>query len=281
MWQPCGRAASIVVDPAVGRLTGADSGAGRLPDPEHLEALADLLLRNPTALPLDLAGRRVVVSAGGTREPLDPVRYLGNRSSGRQGYALALVAAARGADVTLVSANVSLPDPPAVTVVPVRDARDLQLAMTKLTAGADAVVMAAAVADFRPASLGATKIKKRAGQEPAPLALVQNPDILVGIAAPGPDRPAVVVGFAAETGDEHGSVLDYARDKLARKGCDLLVVNRVDGGRAFEVADNAGAILSADGSRPVQIPFGPKTVLAAAVCDAIARRLDHTRERPE
>jgi len=271
----------IVVDPAVGRLTGADSGAGRLPDPEHLEALADLLLRNPTALPLDLAGRRVVISAGGTREPLDPVRYLGNRSSGRQGYALALVAAARGADVTLVSANVSLPDPPAVTVVPVRDARDLQLAMTKLTAGADAVVMAAAVADFRPASLGATKIKKRAGQEPSPLALVQNPDILVGIAAPGPDRPAVVVGFAAETGDEHGSVLDYARDKLARKGCDLLVVNRVDGGRAFEVADNAGAILSADGTRPVQIPLGPKTVLAAAVCDAIARRLDHPRERAE
>ena len=99
------------------------------------------------------------------------------------------------------------------------------------------------------------------------------------------------VGFAAETGDEHGSVLDYARDKLARKGCDLLVVNRVDGGRAFEVADNAGAILSADGSQPVQIPFGPKTVLAAAVCDAVARRLDrsgdprppgpHTRESPE
>jgi phosphopantothenoylcysteine decarboxylase/phosphopantothenate--cysteine ligase len=91
----------------------------------------------------------------------------------------------------------------------------------------------------------------------------------------------VVVGFAAETGDEHGSVLDYARDKLARKGCDLLVVNRVDGGRAFEVADNAGAILSADGTRPVQIPLGPKTVLAAAVCDAIARRLDHPRERAE
>jgi len=270
----------VVVDPAVGRLTGTDSGAGRLPDAEHIEALADLLLRNAAALPRDLAGRRVVISAGGTREPLDPVRYLGNRSSGRQGYALALVAAARGADVTLVSANVSLADPPAVTVVPVRDARDLQLAMSKHTPGADAVVMAAAVADFRPANLGATKIKKRAGQEPAPLALVQNPDILVGLAAPGPDRPAVVVGFAAETGDDQGSVLDYARDKLARKGCDLLVVNRVDGGRAFEVADNAGAILSADGRTPVQIPLGPKTVLAAAVCDAVARLLDNG-ERPK
>ena len=271
----------IVIEPAVGRLTGADSGAGRLPDAEHLEALAELLLQRSGALPYDLAGRRVVISAGGTREPLDPVRYLGNRSSGRQGYALALVAAARGADVTLVSANVSLADPPAVTVVPVHDARDLQLAMSKLTPGSDAVVMAAAVADFRPAATGATKIKKRAGREPDPLVLVQNPDVLAELSAPGPDRPAVVVGFAAETGDEHGSVLDYARDKLARKGCDLLVVNRVDGGRAFEVTDNAGVILAADSSDPVQIPFGPKTVLAAAVWDAISARLDPAREPPQ
>ncbi len=270
----------VVIDPAVGRLTGADSGAGRLPDAEHLEALAELLLQQHAALPHDLAGRRIVVSAGGTREPLDPVRYLGNRSSGRQGYALALVAAARGAQVTLVSANVSLPDPPAVTVIPVHDARDLQLAMTKLSPGVDAVVMAAAVADFRPAATGATKIKKRPGLEPEPLALVQNPDVLAGLAVPGPDRPRVVVGFAAETGDEHGSVLDYARDKLARKGCDLLVVNRVDGGRAFEVTDNAGVILAADGSDPVQIPLGPKTLLAAAVCEAISARLGPAREPP-
>ena len=261
------------MEPAVGRLTGADSGAGRLPDPEHIEAVADLLLRDPGALPHDLAGRRIVISAGGTREPLDPVRYLGNRSSGRQGYALALVAAARGADVTLVSANVGLPDPPAVTVIPVHDARDLEVAMAKLTPGADAVVMAAAVADFRPASTGPTKIKKRQGLGPEPLTLVQNPDILAGIAAAGPDRPPVVVGFAAETGDEQGSALDYARDKLARKGCDLLVLNRVDGGRAFEVADNAGVLLAADGAAPVQIPLGPKTVLASALCDAIAGRL--------
>jgi phosphopantothenoylcysteine decarboxylase/phosphopantothenate--cysteine ligase len=271
----------VVVDPAVGRLTGADSGAGRLPDAEHLEALAELLLLRAGALRRDLAGRRVVISAGGTREPLDPVRYLGNRSSGRQGYALALVAAARGAQVTLVSANVTLTDPPAVTVVPVHDARDLQRAMAEQSSGADVVVMAAAVADFRPTATGETKIKKRPGQEPEPLVLVQNPDVLAGIAAPGPGRPAVVVGFAAETGDEHGSVLDYARDKLARKGCDLLVVNRVDGGRAFEVADNAGVILAADRADPVQIPLGPKTVLAAAVCDAISARLDPAREPPQ
>ena len=270
-----------VVDPAVGRLTGADSGAGRLPDAEHLEALAELLLRRPDALPRDLAGRRIVISAGGTREALDPVRFLGNRSSGRQGYALALVAAARGAKVTLVAANVALPDPPAVTVVGVQDARDLHRVMTEQAVGADAVVMAAAVADFRPTTAGRTKIKKRAGQDPEPLTLVQNPDILAGLAAPGPDRPEVVVGFAAETGDDQGSILDYARDKLSRKGCDLLVLNRVDGGRAFEVADNAGVILSADSKDEVQIPLGPKTLLAAAVCDAIAARLDPTRRTPQ
>jgi phosphopantothenoylcysteine decarboxylase/phosphopantothenate--cysteine ligase len=155
----------------------------------------------------------------------------------------------------------------------VHDARDLEAAMTKLTPEADAVVMAAAVADFRPASTGPTKIKKRTGIEPEPLTLTKNPDILAGIAAPGPDRPAVVVGFAAETGDADGTALDYARDKLARKGCDLLVLNRVDGGRAFEVADNAGILLAADGAEPVQVPLGPKTVLAAVLCDAIAARL--------
>ena len=270
-----------VVDPAVGRLTGATVGAGRLPDAEHLEVLAELLLRRPDALPRDLAGRRIVISAGGTREALDPVRFLGNRSSGRQGYALALVAAARGAKVTLVAANVALPDPPAVTVVGVQDARDLHRVMTEQAVGADAVVMAAAVADFRPTTAGRTKIKKRAGQDPEPLTLVQNPDILAGLAAPGPDRPEVVVGFAAETGDDQGSILDYARDKLSRKGCDLLVLNRVDGGRAFEVADNAGVILSADSKDEVQIPLGPKTLLAAAVCDAIAARLDPTRRTPQ
>jgi len=271
----------VVIDPAVGRLTGADSGAGRLPDAEHIEALAELLLRDPAALPRDLAGRRLLISAGGTREALDPVRYLGNRSSGRQGYALALVAAARGAEVTLVSANVHLSDPPAVTVLTVTDARELDAAMTKLSPDADAVVMAAAVADFRPAALGASKIKKRPGQEPEPLRLVQNPDILVGLAAPGPDRPTVVVGFAAETGDERGSALDYARDKLARKGCDLLVLNRVDEGRAFEVTENAGVLLSANGSAPITIPLGPKTGLAGVVCGAIAASLRAARGRPE
>ncbi len=139
-----------MLDPAVGRLTGADSGVGRLPEPDHIVDLAMLLLRRADALPRDLVGRRILVTAGGTREPLDPVRYLGNRSSGKQGYAIALAAAARGADVTLVSANVTLVGPPGVTVVPVTDARELQLAVSKFSAEQDAVVMAAAVADFRP-----------------------------------------------------------------------------------------------------------------------------------
>jgi phosphopantothenoylcysteine decarboxylase/phosphopantothenate--cysteine ligase len=262
-----------VLEPAVGRLTGKDSGPGRLPEVDHIHAVGALLLAEPSALPHDLAGRRVVISAGGTREPLDPVRFLGNRSSGRQGHALALVAAARGADVTLVSANVSLDTPPGVTPVDATDARDLESAMTKYAAGADAVVMAAAVADFRPVHAGLTKIKKRVGQGPPTVELTENPDILAGLSRPGPDRARVVVGFAAETGDEHGTPLDYGRQKLVRKGCDLLVVNRVDQGRAFEVADNAGVILSADGSPAREIPFGPKTLLAAAVCDAISRCL--------
>jgi phosphopantothenoylcysteine decarboxylase/phosphopantothenate--cysteine ligase len=270
-----------VLDPAVGRLTGKDTGPGRLPEVEHIHAVGALLLARPSALPHDLAGRRVVISAGGTREPLDPVRFLGNRSSGRQGYALALVAAARGAEVTLVSANVSLAAPPGVSLVEVTDARDLDAAMVEQSAGADAVVMAAAVADFRPVLAGPTKIKKRAGQGPAAIDLVENPDILAGLSRPGPNRAAVVVGFAAETGDAHGTPLDYGADKLARKGCDLLVVNRVDDGRAFEVADNAGVILSADCSAPIEIPLGPKAVLAAAVCDVLARRLALSPNGPE
>lgn len=263
----------IVLDPAVGRLTGADSGAGRLPDPEHIAGLAALLLRRPDALPQDLAGRRIVITAGGTREPLDPVRYLGNRSSGRQGHAIALVAAARGAQVTLVAANVELPAPPGVHVVPVTDALSLQKATLRAVPGSDAVVMTAAVADFRPAQHRPSKIKKVPGRDPEPLALALNPDILAGLVGDrgGASRP-VIVGFAAETGDEHGSVLDYGRAKLARKGCDLLVVNEVSGGAAFGTRDNAATILAADGGA-TPVPLAHKTVLAAEICDAVATRL--------
>lgn len=263
---------TTVLDPAVGRLTGADSGVGRLPEPDHIVAMTMLLLRRPDALPRDLVGRHLLVTAGGTREPLDPVRYLGNRSSGKQGFAIALAAVARGAQVTLIACNTALVAPPGVRLVPVSDARELQAAVEKLARGTDAVVMAAAVADFRPKNLATSKIKKH-GTEPAVLELVTNPDILVGLVQSRQGGSPVIVGFAAETGDENGSMLDHGRAKLTRKGCDLLVVNDVHAGHGFEVDENAAVILSGDGSDPIEVPLGPKWGLAAVVCDQIARLL--------
>lgn len=264
---------TVVIDPAVGRLTGADSGAGRLPEPEHIAALAELLLRRPDALPRDLTGRRVLVTAGGTREALDPVRYLSNRSSGRQGYAIALLAAARGATVTLVAANTALTGPPRVTVVPVTSALELAAAVEQFAPDMDAVVMAAAVADYRPRAAAGTKMKKAPDGGSATLELVVNPDILAGLVAQRAGTHPVIVGFAAETGDASGSVLEHGRAKLIRKGCDLLVVNDVSTGRGFEVDDNAAVLLAQDGSPPVDVPLGPKTVLAAVICDELSRLL--------
>jgi phosphopantothenoylcysteine decarboxylase/phosphopantothenate--cysteine ligase len=261
---------TVVLDPAEGRLTGADTGRGRLPEPAALADLARLLLARPDALPRDLAGRRVLVTAGGTREALDPVRFLGNRSSGRQGYALALVAAARGAEVTVVSANVALPDPPGAEVLRVTSAAELHDVTLAAAADSDAVVMAAAVADFRPVAVASVKIKKDAG-EPPPVELVRTPDVLAALVADRrPGRP--VVGFAAETGDGAGDWLAHGRAKLARKGCDLLVVNPVGDGRAFEVEDNTAVVLTADGVE-VEVAPGPKTALAAAVWELVAARL--------
>ena len=258
---------ALVLEPAEGRLTGADTGRGRLPEPAEIFAVCRLLLAG--RLP-DLAGRRLVVSAGGTREAIDPVRYLGNRSSGRQGYALARTAVARGAEVTVVAANVSLPDPAGAKVVRVGSAAELREAMLAEAGGADAVVMAAAVADFRPAEYTDTKIKKGAGEPPA-VRLVRTADVLAELVT---RRPAgqVVVGFAAETGDAAGGALEHGRAKLAAKGCDLLVVNEVGATRGFEVADNAGVVLSADGEQ-VDVPHGSKDALADVVWDLVAARL--------
>jgi len=261
---------AVVLEPATGRLTGTDTGKGRLPEPAEIAQLADLLLRRPDALPHDLVDRHVVVSAGGTREPLDPVRFLGNRSSGKQGYAIATVAAARGARVTLVAANADLPDPAGAEVVRIGSAVELRDAVQKAAQDADAVVMAAAVADFRPADPVDHKIKKSAGP-PVPIALQENPDVLAELVSSR--RPGcVLVGFAAETGDAAGTVLDHGREKLARKGCDLLVVNEVGHSLAFGQPDNAGVILGADGTETV-VERGPKALLAAALCDAVATRL--------
>jgi phosphopantothenoylcysteine decarboxylase / phosphopantothenate---cysteine ligase len=261
------RRGSIVLEPATGRLTGADTGKGRLPEPAEIAQLAELLLRRPDALPADLTGRHVLISAGGTREALDPVRFLGNSSSGKQGYALATVAAARGARVTLVAANVDLPDPAGVEVVRVVSTAELRDAVHKAAQDADVVVMAAAVADFRPQTPAGHKIKK-SGAGPEPIVLTENPDVLAELVAAR--RPGqVLVGFAAETGDATGSVLEHGRAKLARKGCDLLVVNAVGEGKAFGQADNAAVILGADGTER-NVGFGPKALLAASVWDAVA-----------
>jgi phosphopantothenoylcysteine decarboxylase / phosphopantothenate---cysteine ligase len=257
----------LVLDPASGRLTGPDTGPGRLPEPDELWQVAvRVLARGPAALTQDLAGRRVVVSAGGTREEIDPVRFLGNWSSGRQGYALARAAVARGAQVTLVAANVEAADPAGATVVTVTSACEMRSAVLSAAADADAVVMAAAVADFRPAARSDAKIK-RAGTAPAPLPLVENPDILRELTAER--RPGqVITGFAAET----DNVAENGRAKLAAKGCDLLVVNQVGSGLAFGTSDNAATILAADGE-VTDVPRGPKEVLADVVWDMVLARL--------
>ncbi|WP_370248166.1 bifunctional phosphopantothenoylcysteine decarboxylase/phosphopantothenate--cysteine ligase CoaBC [Nocardioides sp.] len=263
----------LVVEPAVGRLTGADSGKGRLPEPEALAALCqDVLDRGASAGVHDLGGRHVVVSAGGTREYLDPVRFLGNRSSGRQGHALARAALARGARVTLVAANVALPAPAGADVVAVETTAQLREAVLAAAADADAVVMSAAPADFRPAQVSEAKIKKDEDGSAPSIALVQNPDILRELVTTRGAGDTVVVGFAAETGDARGSVLDHARAKLARKGCDLLVVNDVSGGAVFGSTENEAVLLDADGGqRPV--PRGSKESLAHAIWDAVVPRL--------
>ena len=261
---------ALVLEPAVGRLTGADSGKGRLPEPDEIFAVCQDVLARGVARP-DLAGRTVVVSAGGTREPIDPVRFLGNRSSGLQGVALARAAAARGADVTLVAANVSLPDPAGVKVVRVETTEELRDAVVSAAGSADAVVMAAAPADFRPVTVSGSKIKKSGDAAPS-LELTQTPDILAELSHHRARPGQVVVGFAAETGDQSGSVLDLARAKLARKGCDLLVVNDVTGGAVFGASDNQAVILSADG-RVRDVPLGSKTALAHVIWDEVAQSL--------
>jgi phosphopantothenoylcysteine decarboxylase/phosphopantothenate--cysteine ligase len=269
---------AIVVEPAVGRLTGKDTGKGRLPEPAELFELAAGIIESVSggsqpSVPHDapsLTGKRVLVSAGGTREELDPVRFLGNWSTGTQGYAFAREAARRGADVTLVAANVGLPDPAAVKVVPVVSALDMHAAMLAAAPAADVIIMTAAVADFRPAVRAEAKIKKD-GILPPPIELAENPDILAALSgrrrAVGP-AGQVIVGFAAETNPD----LDMARAKLARKGCDLLVVNQVGNGQGFGAAENEWFVLDTEGA-VTGIPRQSKDALADDVLTLVAARL--------
>jgi phosphopantothenoylcysteine decarboxylase/phosphopantothenate--cysteine ligase len=258
----------LVVEPASGRLTGQDSGPGRLPEPAELFAVARrVLARGAAGLGADLAGRTVLISAGGTREELDPVRYLGNWSSGRQGYALARTAASRGAEVTLVAANTELPDPAGVRLIRVKSARDLHEEMVAAAPLADAIVMAAAVADYRPAVRSDQKLKKT-GAVPDPIRLAENPDIVRDLVAARQRPGQLIIAFGAETGD----VLANGRAKLASKGCDLLVVNQVGNGLAFGTADNEAVVLGADGSE-VRLPRGPKEQIADGIWDLVGARL--------
>ena len=312
MWQHPATVANVatlrsrgvrVIDPASGRLTGSDTGPGRLPEPEDIFAVCRQILsgvaestsRGARSRHADLAGRTVVISAGGTREPLDPVRFLGNRSSGKQGYALAQVAAARGAEVTLVSANVAVPAPEGVTVLCVETAAELGEAVAKAAQDCDVVMMAAAVADFRPAHYNDVKIKKtfgshhEAGRNPddpddpddpdgdqsAPtIQLVRNPDVLAGLVrSRGAAGSPVIVGFAAETGDPEHSVLDLAREKFQRKGCDVLVANEVGVDKTFGQDTNTVHILRRGSDAVTQIGPCSKGSVATAVWDVVQELL--------
>ncbi len=297
MWQHAATRANVevlrtrgaaVLEPATGRLTGADSGPGRLPEPQVIFDAAMALVQGQTDYQLPLAGRTVTISAGGTREPLDPVRFLGNRSSGKQGVALAVAARNAGATVRLLAAHMEVPVPAGIEVVSVETALQLREAALAAAADSDVIIMSAAVADFRPAEVSDTKIKKRDDSADPVITLVRNPDILHELVelrnsalpnAAGPARDhQLIVGFAAETGDSRGDVLAYAQAKLQRKGCDLLVLNHVGSDKVFGQDTNSVVILARSGSEP-QEAAGTKTDVAAAIISRIGFELNHVSPR--
>jgi phosphopantothenoylcysteine decarboxylase/phosphopantothenate--cysteine ligase len=252
-----------VVEPGVGRLAGGDVGAGRLAEPEEvLAAVDDVLAGSGSAPQQDLAGVRAVVTAGGTREPIDPVRFIGNRSSGKQGHAVAEEAAARGAKVTLVTTT-SLPTSAGIDVVRVDTASEMEQAVLSRSDDAQLIVMAAAVADFRPVRVADSKIKKAGGLPD--VALEPTTDILAALGARR--RPGqTIVGFAAETDDLRAN----AAEKLARKGIDLIVANDVSApGVGFEHDTNAVVILDAAGGA-AEVPLTDKRAIARAILDAVS-----------
>jgi phosphopantothenoylcysteine decarboxylase/phosphopantothenate--cysteine ligase len=252
-----------VVGPASGQLTGSDSGPGRMAEPDEIVAAALGVIR-----PRDLSGKRILVTAGGTREPLDPVRFIGNRSSGRQGIAIAAAAAARGASVTLIGANLEVPVPASVQVVPVSSTSELEAAVTSAASQADIIVMAAAVADYRPETVAGDKIKKEATGDRLSLTLVKNPDILAGLAAsrhPG----QTIVGFAAETESDPGRLLELGRQKIARKGADYLVLNTVGWSQGFATESNSIVVVNSAGVI-VSEATGSKSSVADRILDLLA-----------
>lgn len=277
MWQNLATVANVallrsrgieVLDPAVGRLTGADSGPGRLPEPEEIVSAALRL-----AAPQDLAGKRIMITAGGTQEPIDPVRYLGNHSSGKQGIALADEASKRGALVTLIAANVSEPIPALHEVIRVATAAELSAAIDSKLNEVDAVVMAAAVADFRVEAAAQTKLKRSELGEEISLKLVANPDILAGLVSriESEKLQTLSVGFAAETASSANDLQRLAEHKLESKGCDILVANNVSNGAVFGSDENSVLVLTKHGS--VTSREGSKRTIAAHILDIISQEI--------
>ena len=257
---------SIVIDPADGRLTGSDSGPGRLPEAEEIVSVSLGVLSKR-----DLQGQDIVITAGGTREFLDPVRFLGNSSSGKQGVALAVAARDRGAKVTLICANASVSMPAGVEVVDVITGDDMHAAAMKASMTADAIVMAAAIADYKPKTTHSSKMKKSEDGSSPTIELVRTTDILADLVThrntSHPDQ--IIVGFAAETGDDHGSVLEHGVAKLQRKGCDLLVINEVGPNLAFGTDDNEVTILTREPASQTTVSKTSKTQIAHAIWDAV------------
>jgi phosphopantothenoylcysteine decarboxylase/phosphopantothenate--cysteine ligase len=272
MWQNAATVANIgvlrsrgitIVGPAIGQLTGADSGPGRLEEPDRIVAEALAVLR-----PKDFAGRRVLVTAGGTREPLDPVRYIGNRSSGKQGVALAAAAAARGAVVTLIGANLEVAAPGSVTLIAVSSTLELAEATAREATDAQLVIMAAAVADYRPEDVQPKKIKKDQQGERMTLELVRNPDVLASLSSNRRDGQ-VIVGFAAETESDPTALLELGRAKIARKGSDYLVLNTVGWAEGFATEENSVVVVDRAGAIVMEAS-GSKASVADRILDVLA-----------
>lgn len=264
-----------VLDPAHGRLTGKDSGAGRLPDPEQIGQLALAVANNHGVFRRDLEGKKVVITAGGTKEAIDPVRFISNHSSGRQGFALAEVAAQRGASVTVISgARDNLPTPLGSRVIDVTSAVEMADAVATESVDADVCVFAAAVSDFRPATAAESKLKKGVATDALNhIDLVENPDILATTVRRRQSGKlksgCIIVGFAAETGDETATPLEHAAAKIRRKGCDLLMCNDVSNGKTFGSTRNVGWILNKNGD-VADVEEGTKFDVAGQIWDAVA-----------
>ena len=255
----------VVVGPGVGQLTGSDSGPGRMSEPEEIVAVAYEAVSGETKH--DLLGKRILITGGGTREPLDPVRFIGNRSSGKQAVALAQRAMQRGAEVTLISAHLEVEPPAGITLVSVSTAAELHSEVMTLSPDFDIVIMAAAVSDYRMDTVSGSKLKKADNGGELHLALVENPDILKELSS-SKSAQQLVVGFAAETATED-ELIRIGQEKLARKGCDLLILNQVGWDQGFGTESNTVTVLAAGGDI-LNTATGSKMSVADTILDCIA-----------